>query len=105
MRTNTRQLSDRLGRANDAGKGLRFSPGEVNVALAALRSATATAINNPGDQFQIELLGADGWPLAVLATINDELLARAVFARAVGEGRQRIRLRVGSRVLLGARPA
>jgi hypothetical protein len=99
MHSGLRRLSERLRHAAHVSASARLAPAEVNIALMALRSAIESAQvrrDGRGDSFQIELLDDDGWPIEVLAVVNDEPLARAVFARALTDGpKRRMRLRIG----------
>jgi hypothetical protein len=104
MHSGLRRLSEQLRRAAQLSDGARLAPADVDIALAALRSAVEGAQvdgNRKGHSFQIELLDDDGWPIEVLAEVNDEQLARAVFARALASGpKRKMRLRIGGRVLV-----
>jgi hypothetical protein len=104
MHSCLRRLSEQLRRAAHVSDGARLAPAEVGIALAALRSAIETAqVERKGDSFQIESLDEEGWPLEVLAVVNEELLARAAFARALsGVPKRKMRLRIGGRVLIDA---
>jgi hypothetical protein len=106
MRTGIRRLSEQIRRTADASRGVRLASKDVNIVLAALRSATENAdanLNGRAYPLQIELLDEEGWPVEVLALFNEELLARAVFNRAKSEKpRRKMRLRAGARVLIDA---
>jgi hypothetical protein len=99
-----RELLIRLRDASYSRNGTSLRGEDLDVVLAALRAidlGPERFIRRPvGDMFQIELLDDDGWPIAALASIAEERIARAVFDDVQKrEPAKAIRLRRGATIL------
>jgi hypothetical protein len=104
MSGDIRRLSDELRRSLTKGKGADLTAEDVDIALAALRSAAGIAgphnLAHFYDLFQIEMLDDHGWPTEVLASVVHGRIAHAAFTAAADRHTERrIRLRRGPEIL------